>query len=178
MFILLSSTDHIKSLHSPILYTFGLTFSYLIACGITISRHYRNVHSYDQLICGFLQGLALLLLTISLREDLIYFREDYLATCSLTGLLINPVFIAYNCLLCFGYFQYVNDKANKPGWYREMEKLCGDGKVVDSCQTFSYWRLTIPAFYGAYLGAVVQARFIGPKHQVLVVDENGDMVLL
>lgn len=121
-----------------------------------------------------MEGLALLILITSLKDYLLWFREDYLATCSLLGLFFNPIISTYNCLLGLGVFLQVAEV--KPGWYRAMERLCG-GKANDSHATYTFWSVTIPAFYGAYFGGVMQVRFTGPAHLVLAVDEKGDIAL-
>ena len=121
MFALFSSQEHFKSLHDPQVKLYGYILTSLFACAITASRHYRFVHSYDQLLAGFVEGIALLWLVISGQDYLIWFREDFMASCSLFQLFFNPILNSYNFILFIGILLQVNEV--KPAWYRQIEKL-------------------------------------------------------
>jgi membrane-associated phospholipid phosphatase len=127
MFTLLSSQAHLKICHGKCFKAIGFTISGLIALGIIASRHYRNVHSYDQLLCGFLEGFGCFWLVTSLREYLIWFREDYIGKCSMLGLFFNPVLNAFNGLVALG--MYVQFTCSKPIWHLQMENVCKENTI-------------------------------------------------
>ena len=120
VFYLLSKQTHLGM--GKCFKVLGFMISGLMAVGITASRHYRNVHSYDQLLCGFLEGFACFWGVMCLREYLIWFREEYIGKCSVFGLFFNPVVNAFNFLIAIGLCLQLT--AEKPAWHLMMEQVC------------------------------------------------------
>jgi hypothetical protein len=120
------------------------------------NRLYLGVHSYDQLICGLLQGISIFLIMTSseVHSWMVKLRTENMPNQSVFKLLFNPILVVMYLIAGFSYTVYFPDKAHS------INDICkSDSKDLKyqgpEQASMGYVIFGTSACLGVYLGAIL-----------------------
>jgi len=131
------------------------------------SRLYLGLHSYDQLIFGFLQGVILCYLFTSRSSPIYkYLFEFYgrIQAFKISQVVINPVIGLATIMLLLGNFFVEQNKVSFPEeWISNIKLHCAEAFAKKGNPGDAIFRKLMYncSFFGFYAGACIEIRYMG-----------------
>jgi hypothetical protein len=141
------------------------TFLFIILCVLGFSRVFKGVHTYNQVLSGFVQGILLTLIQVFV------FYEDYfkfyvsIKYRSFWRLIFNRFMLVYCVLFGLGVYQHFDTQENfkvPEEWIENVVRQCGvENKINIDPETANFQKFFLSlSIFGIYLGVIIDQQVL------------------
>jgi hypothetical protein len=136
---------------------------------VAFSRVYKGVHSYNQVLSGFIQGLLATAIQILVLYYSTYRFFHSIKDRSLIRLIFNRFTIGYAFLFYIGLQVHFDTEANfkvPQEWIENVKKNCGtDDLIAIDPETANFQKLFLSlGIIGIYLGVILEQKYLDSRH--------------